>query len=50
MIELISIHVPKTGGQSFYQVLKQVYGDRLSISYRRRDYEAAKKEYRRFRG
>ena len=48
MIELISIHVPKTGGQSFYQVLKQVYGDRLSISYRRRDYEAAKQEYRRF--
>ncbi len=28
MIELISIHIPKTGGRSFNTILKQVYGDR----------------------
>ena len=27
MIELISIHVPKTGGSSFLEVLKQAYGE-----------------------
>jgi len=48
MIELISIHIPKTGGQSFYQVLQQVYGDRLSMYYRRRDYNAVMKDHRRF--
>ena len=48
MIELISIHIPKTGGQSFYHVLQQVYGDRLSMYYRRRDYDAIMKEHRRF--
>lgn len=48
MLELISIHIPKTGGQSFYNILEQVYGDELSIYYRRRDYEAVMKEHRRF--
>jgi hypothetical protein len=37
MVELISIHIPRTAGTSFYQVLKQVYGDNLSISLRRKD-------------
>jgi len=41
MIELISIHLPKTGGTSFYNILQQVYGDRLSISYKRRDHKEA---------
>jgi hypothetical protein len=48
MIELISLHIPKTGGQSFYKILEDVYGDKLSISYRRRDYKAVMEEYRRF--
>jgi hypothetical protein len=37
MIELISIHIPKTAGTSFYDILMQVYGDGLSPSYKRRD-------------
>jgi hypothetical protein len=48
MIELISIHIPKTGGQSFYNILQQVYGDELSIYYRRREYEAVMRQHRRF--
>ena len=38
MIELISIHIPKTGGTSFYQILQQVYGNSVSKPYKRRDY------------
>jgi hypothetical protein len=37
MTKLISIHIPKTAGTSFYHILRQVYGDSLSISYKRRD-------------
>lgn len=37
MLDLISIHIPKTAGTSFYAILKEVYGERLSIPYRRRD-------------
>lgn len=37
MIDVISIHIPKTAGTSFYQVLMQVYGNRLSSSLKRRD-------------
>lgn len=46
MLELISIHIPKTGGTSFYRILQQAYGESaVSVSFRRRDYEQAKKEY-----
>lgn len=48
MIELISIHIPKTGGQSFYRILEEMYGDKLSIAFRRRDYDAVMDEHRRF--
>jgi hypothetical protein len=40
MIELLSIHIPKTGGTSFYQVLQQVYGPTVTPSLKRRDYAA----------
>jgi hypothetical protein len=41
MVDVISIHIPKTGGTSFYHILHQVYGEHLSISYKRSDYIAA---------
>ncbi len=44
MIEIISIHIPKTGGTSFYSILQQVYGPLLAQRYLRRDYLAAVKE------
>ena len=34
-IELISIHIPKTGGRSFLKVLEQVYGNALDIRHER---------------
>jgi hypothetical protein len=37
VINLISLHIPRTAGTTFYQILEQVYGEKLSISYRRRD-------------
>lgn len=37
MISLLSIHIPKAAGTSFYEVLAQVYEYRLSPSLRRRD-------------
>lgn len=36
MIQLLSIHIPKTAGTSFYHVLEQVYSDGLSPSIKRR--------------
>lgn len=36
-VELLSIHIPKTAGTSFYRILEQIYGDQVSISYKRRD-------------
>lgn len=45
MIELISIHIPKTGGTSFYRTLQEAYGAaQVSVSFRRRDYQAALKQ------
>ena len=40
-MEVISLHIPKTGGTSFYHILQQVYGPALDRRYRRRDYLAA---------
>jgi hypothetical protein len=36
-LELLSIHIPKTAGTSFYNVLEQVYPVGLSPSLKRRD-------------
>ncbi|OAV44832.1 sulfotransferase family 2 domain-containing protein [Lewinella sp. 4G2] len=36
-LEIISIHVPKTAGTSFYHALQTAYGKAVSPSYRRRD-------------
>jgi len=38
MIELISIHIAKTGGQSFYEILRNEYGDSLDKRNKRVDY------------
>lgn len=39
MIKLISLHIPRTAGTTFYKILSQVYGEELSISIRRKDAE-----------
>ncbi|MEM6396003.1 MAG: sulfotransferase family 2 domain-containing protein [Bacteroidota bacterium] len=44
-VELISLHLPKTGGTSFYDSLKQVYGRELSIPYRRGNINRALERY-----
>ncbi|MEL6973549.1 MAG: sulfotransferase family 2 domain-containing protein [Bacteroidota bacterium] len=41
-MNIISIHIPKTAGTSFYHILSQVYGDRLSLSLKRRDIKELK--------
>lgn len=38
MIEVISLHIPKTAGKSFYKVLQHVYGEKLDKRTRRKDY------------
>ncbi len=38
MIELISIHIAKTGGRSFYEILKNEYGDKVDPRYKRIHY------------
>lgn len=38
MIELLSIHIAKTGGRSFYEILKNEYGPQLDPRTRRIDY------------
>lgn len=40
MIELISIHIPKTAGTTFHRILSEVYGDQVSPSLKRRDVES----------
>lgn len=44
MLELISIHIPKTAGTSFYAILQDIYGANLSISYKRKDIKAINEE------
>jgi hypothetical protein len=44
MISLISIHIPKTAGTSFYRVMQQVYGPAISPSLRRKDIPALLEE------
>jgi hypothetical protein len=41
MVELLSIHIPKTAGMSFYEVLKDQYGEARCIQFMRQDYKAA---------
>ncbi len=43
MIELISIHIAKTGGRSFFEVLKDQYGENLDPRYKRVHYFPGKK-------
>lgn len=38
MIEVISIHIPKTAGKSFYKVLQHVYGEKLDARTKRKDF------------
>lgn len=38
MVELISIHIPKTAGKSFYKTLQYVYGDKLDKRTNRKHY------------
>lgn len=42
-IDLISIHIPKTGGTSFYQTLESAYPSSMSINYKRQHIDRAKK-------
>ena len=45
-IELISIHIPKTAGRSFHEVLKRVYGGSLDKRYEKKHFfpDPVKKE------
>lgn len=43
--ELISIHLPKTGGTSFYAYLRAVYGPDLSISLTRKKIKKAQRYF-----
>lgn len=44
-IDLISIHIPKTAGTSFYKSLQGVYGPKLSKSFRRMHVRQAQERY-----
>jgi hypothetical protein len=41
-VELISIHIPKTGGRSFHEVLKKVYGSSLDRRYEKEHFFPSK--------
>lgn len=38
MVEVISLHIPKTAGKSFYKVLSKMYGNKLDTRIQRKDY------------
>ena len=38
MLELVSIHIPKTAGRTFYELLSQVYGPALDERQSRKDF------------
>lgn len=44
MIEIISLHIAKSGGKSFYKILQDQYGERLDPRNRRRDFMDIPKE------
>lgn len=44
-LDLVSIHIPKTGGTSFYKILKGQYDEAVSTSLRRVDVQSALKHY-----
>ncbi|MEN8223766.1 MAG: sulfotransferase family 2 domain-containing protein [Bacteroidota bacterium] len=37
-VEIVSIHIPKTGGRSFHKVLKQIYGRSLDQRFEKHHY------------
>jgi len=39
MIDIVSIHLPKTGGSSFYEILKKVYGEQKVVRYTKGKYK-----------
>lgn len=44
-IHLISIHVPKTAGTSFYKTLREVYGTQTTLKIRREDFKRTLDRY-----
>lgn len=44
-IELISLHVPKTGGTSFHRSLREAYGEDVTDPLKRRDVERMTTQY-----
>lgn len=44
-LELVSLHIPKTGGTSFYETLRRVYGPDVGIAWRRSHLARMTKRY-----
>ena len=38
MVEIISIHIPKTAGQSFQKILQEIYGEKLDSRHGRKEF------------
>jgi len=38
MVEIISIHIPKTAGQTFKKILQEIYGDKLDLRHGRKEF------------